>query len=193
MTATYKLMTIFGLGIVNLSTTSCTTNNSVMQTSDNQTFETDIIQKIGYPSYNGYRQQGSVLVGNNYSYLISTGSENLDTVALLPKNNLQIMQPILIYRYPDNSVHIKLSFNYNNRANNLTNEQLKALNKICSNQYDHQNNDSLDANISNIKNKADINNKNFEKCELQIQGGMYASLNNVSTYSNFNSNFKGIA
>ena len=130
----------------------------------NQASGTDIIRHIGYPTHNGIRQKGSVLVGDNYSYLISTGNDALELILQLPTANIAIEQPISIYRYPDNSVNISFSFSYaetKSKNPSLNLQQRSVLEHICS---EHSSIDRL-----------------YNHCQLQLQGGMYAPLNNVGS------------
>ncbi|WP_296203700.1 hypothetical protein [Psychrobacter sp. UBA3962] len=122
----------------------------------------EIIRHVGYPTHNGYRQKGTVLVGDNYSYLISIGNDALELVRQLPTANLAIEQPISIYRYPDNSVNISFSFSYTETQSknpSLNPQQRSVLEHICSDRssIDHLYND----------------------CQLQLLGGMYAPLSNI--------------
>ncbi|SJM72050.1 hypothetical protein [Psychrobacter piechaudii] len=122
----------------------------------------EIIHLVGYPTHKGYRQKGTILVGDNYSYLISTGNEALELILQLPTANLAIEQPISIHRYPDNSVNISFSFSYaetQSKNPSLSLQQRSVLKHICSDSssIDHSYND----------------------CQLQLLGGMYAPLTNI--------------
>lgn len=124
----------------------------------------EVIRHVGYPAHNGVRQKGTVLVGDNYSYLISTGNDALELILQLPAANLAIDQPISIYRYPDNSVNISFSFSYTETQSNNTNlspRQRSVLNHICS--------DNLSSDDS------------YKNCQLQLLGGMYAPLSNIDS------------
>ena len=122
----------------------------------------EIIRHVGYPTHNGYRQKGTVLVGDNYSYLISTGNDALELILQLPTTNLAIGQPISIYRYPDNSVNINFSFSYaetQSKTPSLSLQQRSVLEHICSDR-------------SSI-------GRSYNDCQLQLLGGMYAPLTNI--------------
>lgn len=124
----------------------------------------EVIRHVGYPAHNGVRQKGTVLVGDNYSYLISTGNDALELILQLPAANLDIDQPISIYRYPDNSVNISFSFSYTvTQSNNtsLSSRQRSVLDHICS--------DNLSSEDS------------YKNCQLQLLGGMYAPLSNIDS------------
>lgn len=125
-----------------------------------QAATSEVIRNIGYPTHNGIRQKGSVLVGDNYSYLISTGNEGLDLISQLSATDITIDQPILINRYPDNSVNITLSFRYGHtqstKSDALSAQQRALLNQLCS-------------------------STSFNNCQLQLQGGMYAPLNTINS------------
>lgn len=124
----------------------------------------EVIRHIGYPAQNGVRQKGTILVGDNYSYLISTGNDALELILQLPAANLAIDQPISIHRYPDNSVNISFSFSYavtQSKNTSLSPQQRSMLNHICS--------DNLSSDSS------------YKNCQLQLLGGMYAPLSNIDS------------
>ena len=130
----------------------------------NQASDTDIIRYIGYPTHEGIRQKGTVLVADNYSYLISSGNDALEWILQLPPANLTIEQPISIYRYPDNSVNIDFSFSYaetQNKNSSLNLQQRTVLERICSDT----------SSIDNL----------YKDCQLQLQGGMYATLTSMDS------------
>lgn len=122
----------------------------------------EVIHHVGYPTHNGYRQKGTVLVGDNYSYLISTGNEALELILQLPTANLAIERPISIHRYPDNSINISFSFSYaetQSKNPSLSPQQRSVLEHICS--------DSSSIDLL------------YNDCQLQLLGGMYAPLTNI--------------
>ena len=162
-----KIALCGGLSLSSLALVGC--SNSIYHlyppaVSSSQALEqaatSEVIRHIGYPTHNGVRQKGSVLVGDNYSYLISTGNEGLDLISQLSATDITIDQPILINRYPDNSVNITLSFRYGHTQNikkdALSTQQRALLNQLCS-------------------------NTSFNNCQLQLQGGMYAPLNPINS------------
>lgn len=142
-----------------------------------QPISTDVIHHIGYPAHNGVRQKGSVLVGDKYSYLISTGSEQLNLLTELQPQKLQIQQPIEIYRYPDNSVHLQLRFNYSSTEGLYSNEERKLLSQICKATNDQAMTDT------STTTSATSRAINSYSCKLTLQGGIYAALQQVASNS----------
>lgn len=138
----------------------------------NSAIATDVIRYIGYPSHNGVRQKGSMLAGDNYSYLISTGSEQLNLLTELQLQKLQIQQPINIYRYPDNSVYFELKFNYSSADGSYSNKERRILSQICA---VNSNNNNPQTNISAIDRYS---------CQLVLQGGIYAALQDIPSSLN---------
>ena len=155
---------------LSLSLTGCMTMVTYGQATKERTRSTyakideDVIRNIGYPVHNGVRQKGSVLVGDNYSYLISTGNDALELILQLSTANLAIEQPISIYRYPDNSVNISFSFSYaetQSKNPSLNLQQRSVLEHICS--------------------ESSSTDRLYNDCQLQLLGGMYAPLSNIGS------------
>ena len=75
-------MACTGFGAITLPSCSVYSTDSVQSQSQsifsskaNQPMQVEVIRHIGYPTDNGVRQKGSVLIGDHHSYLISTGSD----------------------------------------------------------------------------------------------------------------------
>ncbi|AWT49064.1 hypothetical protein DLE54_05660 [Psychrobacter sp. YP14] len=129
----------------------------------------ETILGMAYPVYDGARQPGIVLIGSQYSYLISSGTQALDQVTQLNGGNrlnglnrlngqqLDIHEPIIINKYPDNSVQIQLAFEIQS-AHSTKNSLPAPLNSSCK-----------------------LTDAAHYSCNLSLQGGMYAALDNHSS------------
>ena len=159
-------------------------SQSIFSSKANQPMQVEVIRHIGYPTDNGVRQKGSVLIGDHHSYLISTGSDALTLLTQLPSKNLQIQQPIRINRYSDNSVHIDLNFNYPNTSGSYSENERAILSQICPASLVASLSPSLTDNSVNNNSRNTLNSTLSNSlsnpqntCQLTLQGGMYASIN----------------
>lgn len=132
-----------------------------LNTSQNVT-ATDNIYSIGYPTYNGVRQKGSILTGEKYAYLLSSGTESLQLLTELNPEILTIQQPIRIYLYPDNSVYIEIKVVIDNNPSYKSGQPKKVLQQLCPTLQT--------TDLPPIK----------IPCTIKLQGGMYAALENTN-------------
>ena len=187
-------MACTGFGAITLPSCSVYSTDSVQSQSQsifsskaNQPMEVEVIRHIGYPTDNGIRQKGSVLIGDHHSYLISSGSDALTLLTQLPLENLQIQQPIRINRYSDNSVHIDLNFNYQKTSGSYSANERAILSQICPTSLTTSlspsltgtslNNNSHNT-LSSTLNNTLSNPQNT--CQLTLQGGMYAPISQAN-------------
>ena len=159
-------------------------SQSIFSSKANQPMQVEVIRHIGYPTDNGVRQKGSVLIGDHHSYLISTGSDALTLLTELPSKNLHIQQPIRINRYSDNSVHIDLKFNYQKTSGSYSANEKAILSHICPASIAASLSPSLNGNSVNNNSRNTLNstlNNTLSNpqytCQLTLQGGMYAPIN----------------
>ena len=167
-------------------------SQSIFSSKANQPMQVEVIRHIGYPTDNGVRQKGSVLIGDHHSYLISTGSDALTLLTELPSKNLHIQQPIRINRYSDNSVHIDLKFNYQKTSGSYSENERAILSQTCPT--------SLATSLSPSLNGNSVNNNSHNTlygtlnntlsnpqytCQLNLQGGMYAPINQGNLNSKY--------
>ncbi|PNK59592.1 hypothetical protein [Psychrobacter sp. FDAARGOS_221] len=122
--------------------------------------ESDVIRQIGYPTHQGARQKGMVLLADQHSYLISTGDVLLEQLTQLNPESLNIQHPVQIQAYPDNTVTISLNFSYNVAGQSLNAPQKQLIDKLC-HTATTPSNDTLN-NVSAI-----------HQCTLPLEGGMY--------------------
>lgn len=162
-------------------------SQSIFSSKANQPMEGEVIRHIGYPTDNGVRQKGSVLIGDHHSYLISSGSDALTLLTQLPSKNLQIQQPIRINRYSDNSVHIDLKFNYQKTSGSYSENERAILSQICPASLVASLSPSLTDNSVNNNSRNTLNstlNNSLSNpqntCQLTLQGGMYAPISKVN-------------
>ena len=159
-------------------------SQSIFSSKANQPMQVEVIRHIGYPTDNGVRQKGSVLIGDHHSYLISSGSDALTLLTQLPSKNLQIQQPIRINRYPDNSLPLDSTFNYQKTSGSYSENERAILSQTCPT--------SLATSLSPSLNGNSVNNNSHNTlygtlnntlsnpqytCQLNLQGGMYAPIN----------------
>ena len=159
-------------------------SQSIFSSKANQPMQVEVIRHIGYPTDNGVRQKGSVLIGDHHSYLISTGSDALTLLTELPSKNLHIQQPIRINRYSDNSVHIDLKFNYQKTSGSYSENERAILSQICPTSLTTSLSPSLTDNSVNNNSRNTLNSTLSNSlsnpqntCQLTLQGGMYAPIN----------------
>lgn len=162
-------------------------SQSIFSSKANQPMQVEVIRHIGYPTDNGVRQKGSVLIGDHHSYLISTGSDALTLLTELPSKNLQIQQPIRINRYSDNSVHIVLNFNYQKTNGSYSANERAILSQICPASLTTSLSPSLTDNSVNNNSRNTLNSTLSNSlsnprntCQLTLQGGMYAPISKTN-------------
>ncbi|MCC3307798.1 YidX family protein [Psychrobacter sanguinis] len=187
-------MACTGFGAIILPSCSVYSTNSVQSQSQsifsskaNQPMEVEVIRHIGYPTDNGVRQKGSVLIGDHHSYLISTGSDALTLLTELPSKNLHIQQPIRINRYSDNSVHIDLKFNYQKTSGSYSENERAIFSQICPTSLTTSLSPSLTGTSLNNNSHNTLNstlNNTLSNpqntCQLTLQGGMYAPISQAN-------------
>ena len=162
-------------------------SQSIFSSKANQPMQVEVIRHIGYPTDNGVRQKGSVLIGDHHSYLISTGSDALTLLTELPSKNLHIQQPIRINRYSDNSVHIDLKFNYQKTSGSYSENERAILSQTCpaslatslspsltDNSVHNNSRNTLNSTLNNT-----LSNPQYT-CQLTLQGGMYAPISKTN-------------
>lgn len=196
-------MACTGIGAIILPSCSVYSTDSVQSQSQsifsskaNQPMEVEVIHHIGYPTDNGIRQKGSVLIGDHHSYLISSGSDALTLLTQLPSKNLQIQQPIRINRYSDNSVHIDLNFNYQKTSGSYSANERAILSQICppslaaslspsltGNSVNNNSHNTLNTTLNSTLNNT-LSNPQYT-CQLTLQGGMYAPINQGNLSSKY--------
>ena len=166
-------------------------SQSIFSSKANLPMEVEVIRHIGYPTDNGIRQKGSVLIGDHHSYLISSGSDALTLLTQLPSKNLQIQQPIRINRYSDNSVHIDLKFNYQKTSGSYSENERVILSQICpeslatslspsltDNLVNNNSHNTLNSTLNSTLNNT-LSNPQYT-CQLTLQGGMYAPISQAN-------------
>ena len=192
-------MACTGFGAITLPSCSVYSTDSVQSQSQsifsskaNQPMQVEVIRHIGYPTDNGVRQKGSVLIGDHHSYLISTGSDALTLLTELPSKNLHIQQPIRINRYSDNSVHIDLKFNYQKTSGSYSANEKAILSHICPASIAASLSPSLNGNSVNNNSRNTLNstlNNTLSNpqytCQLTLQGGMYAPISQANLNSKY--------
>jgi len=193
------VMACTGFGAIILPSCSVYSTDSVQSQSQsifsskaNQPVEVEVIRHIGYPTDNGVRQKGSVLIGDHHSYLISSGNDALTLLTQLPPKNLQIEQPIRINRYSDNSVHIDLNFNYRKANGSYSANEKAILSHICpasiaaslspsltGNSVNNNSHNTLNSTLNSTLNNT-LSNPQYT-CQLALQGGMYAPISQANS------------
>ena len=195
-------MACTGFAAIILPSCSVYSNNSVQSQSEsifssktNQPMEVEVIRHISYPTDNGVRQKGSVLIGDHHSYLISSGSDALTLLTQLLSKDLQIQQPIRINRYSDNSVHIDLKFNYQKTSGSYSDNERAIMSQICpaslatslspsltdnsvNNNSHNTLNNTLNTTLNSTLNNT-LSNPQYT-CQLTLQGGMYAPISQAN-------------
>lgn len=126
--------------------------------------KSDVIRNIGYPSYQGIRQKGMVLLADQHSYLISRGDDLLEQLTSLDQNNLHIKHPVYIQAYSDNTVIIRLDFSYQLTPNQQSSQQGSA--------------SGLNVQQQNLLSQLckPSTTEPYGNCHLDLQGGMYQAV-----------------
>lgn len=94
------------------------------------TFARDVVRTIGHPEENGKRVGGLVLLGDNFSYLLSEGENKIELIVSELNPKYVSMENVTTLVKNGNSFSGRFNFKYK-KYNNYSTQETNALNKLC--------------------------------------------------------------
>lgn len=93
-------------------------------------FARDVITAIGYPEQNGKKVGGLLLLGENFSYLLTKGEDKIDLIVSELNPKYVNMENVTTLVKNENSFNGRFNFKYA-KYNNYSIQETNALNRLC--------------------------------------------------------------
>jgi hypothetical protein len=92
---------------------------------------TDTVRAIGYPAGNGEKLQGLVLLGDKFSYWLTSGSDKVELTANSLEAKYIDMEPATTITIRDNAFDGRINFQYDRADEAYSAAEVDILNKFC--------------------------------------------------------------